>query len=99
MSMLKPVILALSMLLVAPVMVHAAEITLLPAVKLQIGDRDRHGNYWDGGHWRDHDWWGRHYEWHDNRWRAHYNNRHDYHHNDHHDHHNDHHDDHHGWHH
>ncbi len=26
--------------------------TLLPSVKLQIGDRDNYGNYWDGGSWR-----------------------------------------------
>ncbi|EHM51158.1 DUF2502 domain-containing protein [Yokenella regensburgei] len=76
MSVMKPVFLALSMLLVAPtivapVIVHAEEITLVPAVKLQIGDRDDRGYYWDGGNWRDHDWWGRHYEWRDNRWHPH----------------------------
>ncbi len=52
--MLKPVMLALSMMLVAPPAVQAAEITLVPAVKLQIGDRDNSGHYWDGDHWRDH---------------------------------------------
>ena len=82
MSTLKPVILALSMMLVAPAVVHASEITLVPAVKLQIGDQDNRGNYWDGGNWRDHDWWNHHYERHDNHWRAR---------DDHHDHHNDHH--------
>lgn len=71
MSKLKPVILALSMMLAAPAMVHAAEITLIPAVKLQIGDRDNNGNYWDGGHWRDRNYWNNHYEWRDNRWHAH----------------------------
>ncbi|MEO3990155.1 DUF2502 domain-containing protein [Pseudocitrobacter cyperus] len=71
MSKLKPVILALSMMLVAPAMVQAEEITLIPAVKLQIGDRDNNGNYWDGGHWRDRDYWNDHYEWRDNRWHAH----------------------------
>lgn len=82
MSTLKPVILALSMMLVAPAIVQASEITLVPAVKLQIGDQDNRGNYWDGGNWRDHDWWNHHYERHDNHWRAR---------DDHHDHHDDHH--------
>ena len=93
MSKLKPVILALSMMLVAPVMVHASEITLVPAVKLQIGDQDNRGNYWDGGNWRDHDWWDHHYERYNNHWRPrayydHHDDRHD-HHDDHHDHHDD----------
>lgn len=79
--MLKPVFFALSLLMVAPLAAQAAEITLVPAVKLQIGDQDRHGNYWDGGHWRDHSWWKSHYEWRDNRWRAHdaHRDRHDHH--------------------
>ena len=91
MSTLKPALIALPLMLVAPMAVQASEITLLPAVKLQIGDRDNHGHYWDGGHWRDHSWWKSHYEWRDNRWRAHDAHR------DHHDHHDrrdDHHDDH-----
>ena len=71
MSTLKSVILALSMSLVAPAVVHASEITLVPAVKLQIGDRDNYGNYWDGGRWRDRDYWHRNYEWRDHRWRMH----------------------------
>lgn len=71
MSKLKSVILALSMLLVAPAAVHAAEITLVPAIKLQIGDRDNSGHYWDGGRWRDREWWGRHYDWRDDRWHPH----------------------------
>ena len=69
--MLKPVMLALSMMLVAPLAVQAAEITLVPAVKLQIGDRDNSGHYWDGDHWRDHGWWKKHYEWRENRWQPH----------------------------
>lgn len=69
--MLKPAMFALAMMLAAPVITQAAEITLVPAVKLQIGDRDNDGRYWDGGHWRDHGWWNDHYEWRDNRWRAH----------------------------
>ncbi|RJT23055.1 DUF2502 domain-containing protein [Buttiauxella izardii] len=77
--MLKPIILALSMLVIAPLAAQASEITLVPAVKLQIGDQDNHGNYWDGGNWRDHGWWNDHYEWRDNRWHPHD------HHDDHHD--------------
>ena len=73
MSKLKSVILALSMLLVAPAAVHAAEITLVPAIKLQIGDRDNSGNYWDGGHWRDRGYWHNNYEWRKNRWWRHDN--------------------------
>ena len=56
MSKLKPALLALSLMLVAPAVVQAAEITLIPAVKLQIGDRDDRGQHWDGGRWRDNDW-------------------------------------------
>ncbi|MRE31978.1 DUF2502 domain-containing protein, partial [Escherichia coli] len=54
MSTLKPALIALSLVLVAPMAVQASEITLVPAVKLQIGDRDNSGHYWDGGRWRDH---------------------------------------------
>lgn len=71
MSTLKPALIALSLMLVAPMAVQAAEITLVPAVKLQIGDRDNNGHYWDGGRWRDHDWWKAHYDWRDNHWRPH----------------------------
>lgn len=80
--MLKSIVLALSILAVTPLAVQAAEITLVPAVKLQIGDRDNNGNYWDGGHWRDRGWWGNHYEWRSNRWQPHR-------HYDHHDNHRD----------
>lgn len=96
MSALKPVLLALSVLLVAPAMVHASEITLIPAVKLQIGDQDYNGNYWDGDHWRDRDWWEHHYEWRDNRWHEHEDKHWKHHHGDHdergdyHEHHGDH---------
>lgn len=83
MSKLKPALIALSLMLAAPMAAQAAEITLLPAVKLQIGDRDNHGNYWDGGHWRDHGWWKSHYEWRDNHWRAHDNRDHRDRHDDH----------------
>jgi len=87
--MLKSIVLALSILVVTPLAVQASEITLVPAVKLQIGDQDNRGNYWDGGQWRDHGWWGNHYEWHDNHWRPH--GRPD-HHDDDHDNHHQHHD-------
>lgn len=60
--MLKSILLALSILVVTPLAVQASEITLIPAVKLQIGDQDRGGNYWDGGHWRDRGWWNDHYD-------------------------------------
>ena len=43
--MLKPAMLALAMMLAAPVMTQAAEITLVPAVKLQIGDQDNNGRF------------------------------------------------------
>ncbi len=59
------------LVLVAPMAAQAAEITLVPSVKLQIGDRDNRGYYWDGGHWRDHGWWKQHYEWRGNRWHPH----------------------------
>ncbi len=86
MSKLKPALIALSLMLVAPMAVQAAEITLIPAVKLQIGDRDNRGHHWDGGRWRDNDWWKSHYEWRDNRWRPHG----EHHDNRHHDRHDDH---------
>ncbi|HBH14745.1 DUF2502 domain-containing protein [Leclercia adecarboxylata] len=86
MSKLKPVLIALSLMLVAPMAAQASEITLLPSVKLHIGDQDRQGHYWDGGRWRDHDWWKSHYEWRDNRWHPHG----EHHDNRHHDRHDDH---------
>lgn len=86
MSTLKPVLIALSLMLVAPMAAQASEITLLPSVKLHIGDQDRQGHYWDGGRWRGHDWWKSHYEWRDNRWHPHG----EHHDNRHHDRHDDH---------
>lgn len=87
MSKLKPALFALSLMLVAPMAVQASEITLVPAVKLHIGDQDNRGHYWDGGRWRDHDWWRSHYEWRENRWHPHdeHRDRHDRGHEDHHD--------------
>ena len=49
--MFRSLILAAVLLACAPVIANAGEITLLPSVKLQIGDRDGYGNYWDGGGW------------------------------------------------
>ena len=57
----------------SPLIANAGEITLLPSVKLQIGDRDDYGRYWDGGYWRDRDYWNRHYEWRGDRWWKHDN--------------------------
>ena len=71
--MFRSLILAAVLLASAPLVANAGEITLLPSIKLQIGDRDNYGNYWDGGGWRDRDYWRRHYEWRDNRWRRHDN--------------------------
>lgn len=31
-----------------------------PGVSVHIGDRDRHGNYWDGYNWRSQQWWRQH---------------------------------------
>ncbi|MHB9328602.1 DUF2502 domain-containing protein [Phytobacter ursingii] len=69
--MFRSLILAAVLMACAPLVANAGEITLLPSVKLQIGDRDNYGNYWDGGRWRDRDYWHRNYEWRDHRWRMH----------------------------
>lgn len=61
--MFRSLILAAVLLASAPLVANAGEITLLPSIKLQIGDRDDYGRYWDGGYWRDRDYWHRHYEW------------------------------------
>ncbi|MRS14782.1 DUF2502 domain-containing protein [Enterobacteriaceae bacterium RIT691] len=71
--MFRSLILAAVLLAAAPLVANAGEITLVPAIKLQIGDQDHYGNYWDGGRWRDRDYWHRHYEWRDARWRPHDN--------------------------
>lgn len=70
MSMLKPALFALSMMLLVPVSMtaQATEITLIPGIKLQIGERDNRGHYWDGNRWRDQNWWRSHYKWRENRW-------------------------------
>ena len=69
--MFRSLILVAILLAAAPLAANAGEITLLPSVKLQVGDRDHRGNYWDGGRWRDRDYWRRHWEWRDARWRHH----------------------------
>ena len=71
--MFRSLILAAVLLASAPLVATAGEITLLPSVKLQIGDRDDYGRYWDGGYWRDRDYWHRHYEWRGDRWWKHDN--------------------------
>ncbi|MDU4168323.1 MAG: DUF2502 domain-containing protein YpeC, partial [Citrobacter freundii] len=55
--MFRSLILAAVLLAFTPLAANAGEITLLPSIKLQIGDRDNYGNYWDGGRWRDRDYW------------------------------------------
>lgn len=47
--MFRSLILAAVLLAFTPLAANAGEITLLPSIKLQIGDRDNYGNYWDGG--------------------------------------------------
>ncbi len=44
--MFRSLILAAVLLASAPMFANAGEITLLPSIKLQIGDRDNYGNYW-----------------------------------------------------
>ncbi len=61
--MFRSLFLAAALMAFTPLAANAGEITLLPSIKLQIGDRDHYGNYWDGGHWRDRDYWHRNYEW------------------------------------
>lgn len=73
--MFRSLILAAVLMASAPMFAHAGEITLLPSVKLQIGDRDHYGNYWDGGRWRDRDYWHKHWYRHDNGWHRGWDNR------------------------
>lgn len=61
--MFRSLILAAVLLAFTPLAANAGEITLLPSIKLQIGDRDNYGNYWDGGRWRSQDYWHHNYEW------------------------------------
>lgn len=44
--MFRSLILAAALLAFTPLAANAGEITLLPSIKLQIGDRDDYGNYW-----------------------------------------------------
>ncbi len=71
--MFRSLLLAAVLLAGSPLMANAGEITLLPSIKLQIGDRDNYGNYWDGGRWRDRDYWHSHYERRGGYWRPHDN--------------------------
>ncbi len=43
--MFRSLILAAVLLAFTPLAANAGEITLLPSIKLQIGDRDNYGNY------------------------------------------------------
>lgn len=74
--MFRSLILAAVLLASAPIVANAGELTLIPSVKLQIGDQDNYGNHWDGDRWRDRDYWRRNYEWRDARWHRHDNGRH-----------------------
>lgn len=47
--MFRSLFLAAALMAFTPLAANAGEITLLPSIKLQIGDRDHYGNYWDGG--------------------------------------------------
>lgn len=49
----------------------SARIQLAPGITLHLGDRDRHGHYWDGGRWRDTHWWRNNYRYDDGRWWRH----------------------------
>ncbi|MGS9179384.1 DUF2502 domain-containing protein, partial [Salmonella enterica subsp. enterica serovar Infantis] len=51
--MFRSLILAAALLAFTPLASNAGEITLLPSIKLQIGDRDDYGKYWDGVRLRD----------------------------------------------
>lgn len=59
--MFRSLILAAVLMAFTPLAANAGEITLLPSIKLQIGDRDNYGNYWDGGRWRSRDYWHHNY--------------------------------------
>lgn len=69
--MFRSLILAIALLASTSLVANAGEITLLPSVKLSIGDQDYRGNYWDGRDWRDSDYWHRNYEWRDHGWHRH----------------------------
>lgn len=60
----------------SPLALHTAEansatINLAPGISLHLGDRDRRGYYWDGGHWREPRWWNDRYRYQDHRWWRH----------------------------
>ncbi len=61
--MFRSLILGAVLLATLPLSANADEITLLPSIKLQIGDRDRIGHYWDGDRWRDRDYWNKNWKW------------------------------------
>lgn len=64
----RSLVLGAVLLAVLPSGASAGEITLLPSIKLQIGDRDRLGYYWDGDRWRDRDYWHKNWKRHGGHW-------------------------------
>ena len=66
--MFRSLILAAVLLAFTPLAANAGEITLLPSIKLQIGDRDNYGNYWDGGRWGGRGLWHKNNVWRKNCW-------------------------------
>ncbi|MEA1065610.1 DUF2502 domain-containing protein [Erwinia sp. HR93] len=69
---IRSVLLAAIIVMAAPLTAFAShDISLLPGVKLKLGDRDDYGNFWDGGRWRDNNDWHRHWRWHGGHWQRH----------------------------
>lgn len=60
---MKKIVLLLSILSAAPLLANAAapQHSLAPGAEHHIGDRDRHGSYWDGFEWRSATWWNAHH--------------------------------------
>lgn len=69
--MSKSLLLILALALGSPLAVQAETLTLVPSVHIQVGDYDGHGHYWDGGRWRDREWWYHNYYRRDNHWYRH----------------------------
>ncbi|MDR1995874.1 DUF2502 domain-containing protein [Azonexus sp.] len=65
---MKKLILA-GLIATSPLFVQAADINInvgstrvqTPGANLTFGSRDSRGNYWDGGDWRDRNYWERHH--------------------------------------
>lgn len=83
--MLKPILFASLLFALLPATAPAVQASSFslntPGLSINIGDRDRRGNYWDGYDWRDAAWWNSHrgryygershrgYYWDGGRWR------------------------------